>query len=417
MPHNAAPSRREPRCRVCLVRHMAVVVVMAVSLGSVLLGHAFADETEEPDDLVELVEMESQIPVFEAEADDEVPLLAEPEEVLNVAAACCDDPDRCAHRRRHWLTWRDRVTAGAEYLLLRPTFSNATALYETRTSSTREISQTALNYDFGYSSGVRGFIGYRLDDCWMVRFSYLNIFASDAVSGVASGNWAGGKGTGYIGPYNTSAVVAGQSIASTAGVQLNVYDLELAGRLNPSACGPANGGSPWEAATAVGLRFADSSVNTNVYNSRGALGQVDDYFVTTSRTFQGVGPRFALQGRRYLGSSARWSVFASGAVSLLVGTVSNVDTRLRVGNFPSNLQSQREGGSLVVPNLDLSLGATWQIAERTSFSAGWMLMYWGQLGYSERINTTTSVSLPDIVPLTNSSLTYDGAFFRLTHNF
>ncbi|NBW95676.1 MAG: hypothetical protein EBR28_02835 [Planctomycetia bacterium] len=413
MPHIAPRTRREPRppvwrgpCRALLLIVAAIIVARA----------AVADEVEQLNE-VEQVDVEASAFESDAETVPDVPLLAEPQEILAAASACCDDRRSCTHQRRHWLTWRDRVTAGAEYLLLRPTFSNATALYETKTSTTRQLAQTALNYDFGYSSGVRGFIGYRLDDGWMVRFSYLNIFASSAVSGIASGNWAGGTGTGYLGPYNTSAVVAGQSISSNAGVNLNVYDLELAGRLNPTACGPAEGGSPWDSAAAVGLRFADSSVITNVFNDRGALGQVDNYFVRTSRTFQGVGPRLALQGRRYLGSQARWSVFASGAASLLVGSVSNVDTRLRVGDFPSNLQSQREGGPLVVPNLDLSLGATWQIAERTSFSAGWLLMYWGQLGYSERIATITSTNLPDLVPLTNSSLTYDGAFFRLTHNF
>lgn len=411
MPRIAPRTRREPEPQMWRVSCWALLTV-AVSL--VLGGPAVADEAKKLD---QVEQVEVQLPVFAAEADAEVPLLAEPQEVLAAASACCDDPQRCTHHQRHWLTWRDRVTAGAEYVLLRPSFSNATALYETTTSTTRQLSQTALNYDFGYSSGVRGFIGYRLDDDWMVRFSYLNIFASSAAAGVASGNWAGGNGTGFLGPYNTSAVVAGQSISSTAGVNLNVYDLELAGRLNPSACGPANGGSPWDAAAAVGLRFTDSSVITNVFNERGALGQVDNFFVRTSRTFQGVGPRLALQGRRYLGSGGRWSVFASGAAALLVGSVSNVDERLRVGDFPSNLQSQQEGGPLVVPNLDLSLGASWQIAQRTTFSAGWMIMYWGELGYSERIATATSASLPDVVPLTNSSLTYDGAFFRLTHNF
>jgi len=407
MPRIAPPTRREPRPQLRLLRCISVLAVVGTLA---LVGSAIADEADE---------LESPIPVFETEADDEIPLLAEPDEILNVAPACCDDPETCTHRRHRWLTFRDRVTAGAEYLLLRPSFSNATALYQTTTATGPQLAQTAQNFGFGYSSGVRGFIGYRLNDAWMLRFSYLNIFANTTVSGVSTGNWLGGNGTGFLGPYNTSALDAGQSITSSAGVNLNVYDLELAGRLNPSACGPANGGSPWDAATSVGLRFADAAVNTNVLNDQSALGQTNLLTVTTARNFQGVGPRLALQGRRYLGAKARWSVFASGAASLLVGTVSNVDTRSRTGDaLQPNRQSQTAGGPLVVPNLDLSLGATWQIAERTSFSAGWLVMYWGQLGYSEQINTIPAAgNFPDLVPLTNSSLTYDGAFFRLTHNF
>ncbi|NBT13691.1 MAG: hypothetical protein EBS56_08950 [Planctomycetia bacterium] len=400
---------------------VACAVVLVMSLGAGAAAETADDRLAAPQQVQDSL---AQLPAFPAEDFDAAHVLSDGEEVFEAVAVCCDEPDHgttqgaCPQRCRPWFTWRDRLTVGAEYVLLRPTFSNATALYQTTTSAGPQAAQTALNFDFGYSSGVRGFIGYRLDDDWMARFSYLGIFGSAAVSGTSSGNWQGGNGTGFVGPFNTSAVVAGQSIRSTSGVNLNVYDLELAGRLNPSACGPAAGGSRWDSAAAVGLRIADSSVTTHVYNDRQALGQADNFFVNTSRTFQGVGPRLAIQGRRYLGARGRWSVFAAGGGSLLVGTVSNEDTRLRDGDISSNLQTQRDGGPLVVPNLDLSLGATWQIAERTSLSAGWMLMYWGQVGYAERISTTpSSTTLPDLVPLTNSSLTYDGAFFRLTHNF
>jgi hypothetical protein len=47
-------------------------------------------------------------------------------------------------------------------------------------------------------------------------------------------------------------------------------------------------------------------------------------------------------------------------------------------------------------------------------------MYFDDLGYSEQIPTGQDprlVPLVELVPLTNSSLAYDGFFFRLTHNF
>jgi hypothetical protein len=319
---------------------------------------------------------------------------------------------------RSWFLLRDRLTVGAEYLLLRPTFSNATAVYQSTISGGNTLANTALNYDFGYASGVRGFIGYRLNEDWMLRFGYLTIDASSpTVGGVCNSPLTSGNGTAFFGPYNTSAAVAGQSIRSTAGVQLDVYDLEVAGRINPDRCGPANGGSRWEAATAIGLRFADVGVSTNVFNDQSALGQQNTIFLTTARGFSGIGPRLALQGRRYLGADARWSVFGSGAAALLVGGVQNVDTRVNTQDSLTNVQSQTAGGNLVIPNFDITLGATWQMTQRTSFSAGWMLMYWGQLGYSETIPTGVASVGPDRVPLTSSSLSYDGAFFRLTHNF
>lgn len=319
---------------------------------------------------------------------------------------------------RSWFLLRDRLTVGAEYLLLRPTFSNATAVYQSTISGGNTLANTALNYDFGYASGVRGFIGYRLNEDWMLRFGYLTIDASSpTVGGVCNAPITSGNGTAFFGPYDTSAAAAGQSIRSTAGVQLDVYDLEVAGRINPDRCGPANGGSRWEAATAIGLRFADVGVSTNVFNDQSALGLQNTIFLTTARGFSGIGPRLALQGRRYLGADARWSVFGSGAAALLVGGVQNVDTRVNTQDSLTNVQTQTAGGNLVIPNFDITLGATWQMTQRTSFSAGWMLMYWGQLGYSETIPTGVASVGPDRVPLTSSSLSYDGAFFRLTHNF
>ena len=332
----------------------------------------------------------------------------------------CSDGAACEHGGRSWLSFRDRVTAGAEYLLLRPSFSNATALYETTTSGLQRVSQRAINHDFGYASGLRAFVGYRLNDDWVVRFGYTSIFAStSAVGGTSTGNWVGGDGTGFVGPYETSALAAGQSIRSSLGADLAIYDLELAGRLNPDRCPPGSGGSRWEAAGAVGLRFADASVNSHVFNDQTTgLGE-RLLFVDTSRGFQGVGPRLAIQGRRYLGAKARWSVFASGAAALLVGSYDNLDVRTTVGS-DQNFQQQQVGGAIVVPNLDLSLGATWQVAQRTSFSAGWLLMYFDDLGYSEQIPTVQDPRLRplvQLVPLTKSSLAYDGFFFRLTHNF
>jgi signal transduction histidine kinase len=67
-----------------------------------------------------------------------------------------------------------------------------------------------------------------------------------------------------------------------------------------------------------------------------------------------VGPRLAIQGRRYLGPARRWSAFATGGAALLVGRFSNDDTRFV---SPDNLlETQSVGGTLVVPNFDIALG-------------------------------------------------------------
>jgi len=307
-----------------------------------------------------------------------------------------------------------RFVFGADYLLLRPSFSNSTAMYQATAVGGQSIALTPLNYDFGYASGVRGFIGYNFSEDTLGRFSYLGIDAATSVAGTVTGNYEGGNGTAYIGPFYTDAVDPGASITSTANVSLDLYDLELARRFEIDA--ETDGAARWDTAGSVGIRFMDSSVSTTVDTFSPSS---PEYFVTTRRIFQGVGPRLAIQGRRYLGPARRWSAFATGGAALLVGSFSNDDTRfVSPGNL---LETQSVGGTLVVPNFDIALGTSWQWGPRTSISAGWMLMFFGNLGYSETIETNPvppePPALATSVPLTNSSLTYDGAFFRLTHMF
>lgn len=305
-----------------------------------------------------------------------------------------------------------RFVFGADYLLLRPSFSNSTAMYQATAVGGQSIALTPLNYDFGYASGVRGFIGYNFSEDTLARFSYLGIDAATTVVGTATGNYLGGNGTAYVGPFYTEAIPATASITSTANVSLDLYDLELARRFEIDA--ETDGAARWDTAGSAGIRFIDSAVSTTVDNFAPAA---PSYLVTTNRIFQGVGPRLAIQGRRYLGPARRWSAFATGGAALLVGSFSNDDTRFtKVANL---LETQSAGGTLVVPNFDIALGTSWQWGPRTSISAGWMLMFFGNLGYSETIDTNgiNPGAVATSVPLTNSSLTYDGAFFRLTHSF
>jgi hypothetical protein len=302
-----------------------------------------------------------------------------------------------------------RFVAGADYLLLRPSFSNSTALYEATETAGRNAVQS-MNYGFGYASGVRGFLGYNFSADTMGRFSYLGFGATTTVSGTAAGDYGGGNGTAFFGPFLTQAIPANARITSTADVDLDLYDLELARRFEIDR--ETDGAARWDTAASAGIRFIDSSVRTEVDN---VCPQCPDYLVFTNRAFHGVGPRLALQGRRYLGAARRWSAFASGGAALLVGRSSNFDSRLATET--NGIDTQSVGGTLVVPNFDIALGTSWQWGPRTSISAGWMLMYFGNLGYSETIDTNLPGTEVTTVPLTNSSLAFDGAFFRLTHSF
>jgi len=311
-----------------------------------------------------------------------------------------------------------RWQAGADFLLLRPSFSNATAmLANTRSGGTPNYSSSldAIDYDFAFSGGLRAFVGYQTSVDHVFRFSYTNFFAQTTATGFASGNWSGGNGTIVIGPYNTGADAAGESITSTAKVGLNIYDLEWARRVDVET--GARGAPVWDLAAGAGIRFLDSRVTSNVFNNVITVG-FPDLLVTTSRTFGGVGPRLAGQVRRYFGAQRRWSAFGSVGGSLLVGSLSNTDTRLTL-DVDRTFERQAVGGTTVIPNVDVSLGATWQMRPRTSLSAGWTLLYFGNLGYAETVRTEATPPLTPVsnVPLTNSSLALDGFFFRFTRAF
>ncbi|MEI6239066.1 MAG: Lpg1974 family pore-forming outer membrane protein [Planctomycetia bacterium] len=339
---------------------------------------------------------------FAASANDDVEAIVMPEDAVCPPATGALPTVDCP----------PRFVFGADYLLLRPSFSNSTALYQATAVGGQSIALSPVNYDFGYASGVRGFIGYNFSDDTLGRFSYLGIDAATSVAGTATGNYVGGNGTAYVGPFYTEALPPTASITSTANVSLDLYDLELARRFEIDT--ETDGATRWDTAGSAGIRFMDSSVATTVDNY---CPLCPNYLVTTKRVFHGVGPRLAIQGRRYLGPARRWSAFATGGAALLVGSYSNVDTRFtKVVNL---LETQSTGGTLVVPNFDIALGTSWQWGPRTSISAGWMLMFFGNLGYSETIDTNgiNAGAVATSVPLTNSSLAYDGAFFRLTHSF
>jgi hypothetical protein len=121
-------------------------------------------------------------------------------------------------------------------------------------------------------------------------------------------------------------------------------------------------------------------------------------------------PRLDRFAGALIGPGRRGDAYASADVLLVFRLTLDQD---------QTFERQSVGGTIVVPNVDISLGGTWQVRPRTSVSVGWMLIYLGSLGYSEIINTAATAPGTPVtsVPLTNSSLSLDGVFFRVSHAF
>lgn len=260
--------------------------------------------------------------------------------------------------------WRARLFASAEYRLMRPHFSEAVA-FATVTDSigatgfSRQVAADEL--DFDYESSFRFFLGYHLNECADVRLTYWHLDAETFVTGTA------GPGQTIVDPFGNLGPT-GASIDTTATVQMNVFDLELVRPMNVQ-CGGL--GFHYSA----GLRFADvSQFYDSIVSAGGVLtsdGRFDvDYF--------GVGPHISLTGETRHGACREFSLFAKGAMALLVGQY-DISTEV---TLPGASGGQTADRVRTVPVLESELGVAWLPNDRVRISAGWLFQAWFNLGAS-----------------------------------
>ena len=115
---------------------------------------------------------------------------------------------------------------GADYLLLRPTFSENTAYFRRNTSidgsGNVTVTDTVVHQDFDYTSAPRVFLGYRFCDCGgEIRFTYWNY---DNTSSQTSG--AATTDTIYAGQLEINTSIPGQRLFVNSNLNMNVYDID-----------------------------------------------------------------------------------------------------------------------------------------------------------------------------------------------
>ena len=176
-----------------------------------------------------------------------------------------------------------RWYAAQDYLLIRTHFSEAIAFARVNDSLVggvfnRHVEADELNFD--YESSFRSTLGYHLNDCADIRFTFWHLDVDTLVRGVA------GPGETIVDPYGGMAPT-GAEIAAGASVKMNVFDLEY---VRPIRIPHPHLGFEYSA----GLRFADveqfadSTIhNGGVMTSRGVFET--DFF--------GVGPYLSVTGK------------------------------------------------------------------------------------------------------------------------
>jgi hypothetical protein len=189
---------------------------------------------------------------------------------------------------------------------------------------------------------------------------------------------------------------------------MNVFDFEYLRPLNLQ-CGS------FGLTYSAGLRFADV---TQFYDSIIGAGGAP---ISNSRfdvDFFGVGPYLSLIGETRHGDCGQFSLFAKGAMALLVG---QYDVTFDV-QLPGLHGSQAGDRIRTIPVFESELGAAWRPNEHWTLTGGWMFAAWSNIGTSG--STFDGEQLP-VLPVdtvygeTDDSdiMAFDGLFLRVEFGY
>jgi hypothetical protein len=305
--------------------------------------------------------------------------------------------------------------ATADYLYVRANFSEAVAFLIHNPDNAPEFFDEFHELDFKYESSFRVGAGYELACCdEQIRFMFTR-FSSFAEAFTDDEN--------AIGPFETSPGPGG-TLDVFADVDAKSYDVDYAKTLrlggqtscacaDPCGCGDCGPCCPeWAVTWSGGLRFADVdwarsyfSQNDQVQESRDALSTMD---------FQGGGPRFGLEGRRYFGPGLCGSIFLKGDISLLLGDVNlreqRIVTDLGTSVTPDTVQTQTATFRNVIPVTEIETGMSVEMLRGVSLTTGYLWSAWHDLGFRDQFDfgTFLETNYDDA-----NILGFDGFFARL----
>ncbi len=309
---------------------------------------------------------------------------------------------------------------GAEYLYIRPHFSNDFAYRQAHevnvAGGTSTITETDHGFDYGYSSSIRAFIGYRLCECGgEVKFTYWGFGGNASVDSPAQGAVSTSGNTSTLDVFSSLLDVntganTGSHIHATSGLNVNAFDIDFAKPLplcqDCCSCCPT-----WEFKWNAGVRIADVKRHNNV-----SLVSANNTILETVDTvvdFRGAGPKMGLEGRRFFGECNEFSLFARGNGSLLLGTY---DSHIEFNEIRNNTADIRNTKiTRIIPVAELEVGGTWKASECLTFTGGYQLQAWWDLGMSEQPLTSGLTNIPSLQD--SNILSFDGFFVRAEYAF
>lgn len=244
--------------------------------------------------------------------------------------------------------------------------------------------------DLGRDNGVRVAVGRRTVTGWDVGFRYT-YFSSDDNLHFAPGD---GQVLALLSS-PSSGLTNADSVAATAGVELNVYDLEAGHwlRVSDSVSGRVS----------VGLRYAQVDQELRALYDGGSFGSG---LVDAPARFEGFGGRLA--GAVYWDLAWGFSVFGDLGVSLLAGELQSNRYEENFGTAVVDVKNEVEQ---IIPVVDMSLGVAWNRGPWT-LSGGYELSNWFNVSTTtDFVDNFNGGSLDDGL----SDLGFDGFFLRLAY--
>jgi hypothetical protein len=315
-----------------------------------------------------------------------------------------------------WCNWCDlfRGPGGSrpwfftgDYLYVRANFSEAPA-FEVHESSTPNVTDTFHDFDYGYQSSYRFGGGYQLPCCGeQVRFLFTRMSSSADAS-------ASSPTDSIRGPFDTDPGPGGNFTAHSQ-VDTWTYDVEFAKTIPLGGCGHGSCAMPaWDITWEGGFRFAQVRNTRNYLGVPEATQESPTLSANTSLNFQGGGPRFGVEGRRYFGQRQWISTYLKGDISLLMGHVDVLDHHLTSDTGSVIDQSARFRN--IIPVTEIEAGLTGQLTRSVTLTAGYLFSAWNDLGFRDEFNMTNTTALNTSYDDSNI-MSFDGFFARLEIDF
>jgi hypothetical protein len=263
--------------------------------------------------------------------------------------------------------------SGFDIVIAKPLYSNNLGLSESIQPSSQQISIENVEFDYDYQSSPRVWIGYQSSSqlglratWWQLANQANEISRTPSVSGFGSIEHPG------FGDIDISAITPNESMIANANLDVYAIDLEIT---RSADLGPG------QILIGSGIRFAalEQNYSAQLLNSNSAIAGAIDY----RQQVRGIGPTVSSSFSRSL--TSRWSWFAGGRGSLLVGEGKE---RLDAGedlDF-ANPQRTRETSfrDQLLPILDLQLGSSMQLpcvgVLQPMVRGGWEASWWGDVG-------------------------------------